>query len=344
MSPTDSQPSLKELVDNFYPGGCYGIRWQLGGGVLTQKEHYNPQWRIDGVKAKGLNGLYTERSQGYFFDIGQGVVGQVFAKQEPLFVPDLQALDMESVKDAVQSGNGTEFLRASLAKEFDLHSAIFLPVPDGVLEVGSLAHMTALPQYFAQYASTSTPPVADTLPAQPSLGEPTVQPPVFLQKLVEQLSSAACYGIEWTDQGGTLTYRSHFNPQWRTEGLRQRGLNAAYTTQSMGLTFERGEGLVGSAFASQSVLFTRDVQEVSPDEVKACMESGNGVAFRRADIARVFGIHSVLFLPSAHGVLEVGSSKTFDGLQSFLSERAAEEVSGMTAAPDILSALEVFTC
>jgi len=141
-----------------------------------------------------------------------------------------------------------------------------------------------------------------------------------------------------------LAYRSHFNPQWRTEGLRQRGLNAAYTTQSMGFTFEKGEGLVGSAFANQSVLFARDVQEVSPADVTACMQSGNGAAFLRADIARVFGIHSVLFLPSAHGVWEVGSSKTFDDLQAFLCERAAEEVSGMTAAADILSALEALTC
>merc|ERR1711920_848032 len=158
----------------------------LSDGLLTQKEHYNPQWRIDGVRVKGLNGLYTERSQGYYFDVGQGVVGKVFAKQEALFVSDLQALDMESVKDAMQSGNGTEFLRASLAKEFDLRSAVFLPVPDGVLEVGSLARMTALPQYFEQYVSTSTFLVADTQPAQQSLREPTEQPPVVLQKLVEE--------------------------------------------------------------------------------------------------------------------------------------------------------------
>merc|ERR1711920_444108 len=296
----------------------------LSDGLLTQKEHYNPQWRIDGVRVKGLNGLYTERSQGYYFDVGQGVVGKVFAKQEALFVSDLQALDMESVKDAMQSGNGTEFLRASLAKEFDLRSAFFLPVPDGVLEVGSLARMTALPQYFEQYVSTSTLPVADTQPAQQSLREPTEQPPVVLQKLVEELSSAGCYGIEWTDQGGILTHRSHFNPQWRIEGLRQRGIDAAYT--------------------SQSVLFIRDVQDVSPDDVKACMQSGDGAAFLRANIARVFGIHSVLLLPSAGGVLEVGSAKTFDDFQAFLSQPAAEAVSGTTAAADVLSALEALAC
>merc|ERR1711920_983598 len=191
-----------------------------------------------------------------------------------------------------------------------------------------------------QYVSTSTLPVADTQPAQQSLREPTEQPPVVLQKLVEELSSAGCYGIEWTDQGGILTHRSHFNPQWRIEGLRQRGISAAYTTQSMDLTFEKGEGLVGSAFASQSVLFVRDVQDVSPDDVMACMQSGNRAAFLRANIARVFGIHSVLLLPSAHGVLEVGSAQTFDDLQSFLSERAAEAVSGTTQTADVLSALE----
>lgn len=344
MSPASAQHSLKELVDNFYPGGCYGIEWQVSGGVLTQKEHYNPQWRIDAVRANGLTSLYTERSQGYFFDVGQGLVGKVFAKQEPFFVADLQELDTESVTDAMQSGNSTEFLRATLAKEFGIHSAIFLPVPTGVLEVGSVKFMTTLPPYFAQYAGTSTPPVADTLPAQPTLRMSTVPPPPFLQKLVEDLSSAGCYGIEWRDHGGILTYRSHFNPQWRIDGLRQEGLHAAFTTESMGFTFEKGEGLVGSAFANQSVLFTRDVQELTPDDVKVSMQSGNGAAFLRADVARKFGIHSVMFLPSAHGVLEVGSVKFFDDLQSFLSERAAEAVSGRTSAADILSVLEGLAC
>jgi hypothetical protein len=344
MSHVSTQTSLKELVNNFYPGGCYGIEWQLSGGVLTQKEHYNPQWRVDAFRAKGLTSLYTERSQGYFFDVGQGIVGKVFAKQEPLFVPDLQALDKESVMDALQGGNSTEFLRATLAKEFDLHSAIFLPLPTGVLEVGSVAFMTTLPPYFAQYAGTSTPPVADTLPALPTLRASTVPPPPFLQKLVDKLSSAGCYGIEWIDHDGILTYRSHFNPQWRIDGLRQEGLHAAFTTESMGFTFEKGEGLVGSAFANQSVLFTRDVQELSPEDVKASMQSGNGGAFLRVDVAQKFGIHSMMLLPSAHGVLEVGSVKTFDDLQSFLSERAAEAVSGKTAAADIMSVLEALAC
>jgi hypothetical protein len=344
MSSAKSQPSLKELVDNFYPGGCYGIEWQLSGGVLTHKEHFNPQWRIDAVRAKGLTSLYTELSQCYVFDVGQGLVGKAFAKQEPLFVPDVQALDTESVMDAMQGGNSTEFLRASLAKEFDLRSAFFLPVPHGVLEVGSLALMTALPPYFSQYGGHGLLPVADTLPARPTLRASTVLPPTFLQKLVEELSSAGCYGIEWTDHGGILTYRSHFNPQWRIDVLRQVGLSAAYTTESMSFTFEYGEGLVGSAFAKQSVLFTRDVQEVSPDDVKAAMQSGNGAAFQRADVAKKFGIHSVLLLPSAHGVLEVGSVKTFDNLQAFLSERAAEAVNGKTAAADILSVLEALAC
>merc|ERR1712190_432497 len=106
--------------------------------------------------------------------------------------------------------------------------------------------MTALPPYFAQYASASTPPVAHTLPGPRTLGVSTVQPPPFLQKLVEELSTAGCYGIEWMEDGGTLKHRSHFNPQWLIEGLRHQGLKGAYTTESTSITFKKGEGLVGT--------------------------------------------------------------------------------------------------
>jgi len=341
MAAAVCQHSLKDLVDNFTPGGCYGIEWEMSGGKLKYKTHYNPQWRVDGVNAKGLNGLYTESSKNHEFAVGQGLVGKVFAKQEVLFVNDLQVIDEESVKDSWLCGDGTAFLRAELAKEFDLHSAIFLPLPTGVLEVGSAAYVSSMPTYYAPYVGPATPPLA-TAPAAAETIEPSkLAPPPFLSKLVEELSSAGCYGIEWVCEGDVMKYRSHYNPQWRMEGIRQQGLKGAYTAKSVGYMFARGEGLVGKAFSEQAVLFVEDVQTVSQDEVKASMQTWiSGVGFLRADLAREFGIRSVLFLPSPDGVMEVGSIQTVEDLGTFLSEPAAKAISGKTEAAEILGALK----
>lgn len=335
------QQSLQDLVNNFTPGGCYGIEWEFREGKLTYKDHYNPQWRIDGVLAKGLNGLYTDGSRNYEFEVGEGLVGRTFAKQEVLFVKDLTVYDAESVKDCLQFGDTTEFKRAALAKEFDLHSAIFLPSQQGVLEVGSAAFVTSLPSYFAAYAGPTTPPVAD-VPSAEAAGDMhlSATPPPFLQKLVEEISCVGCYGIEWVVEGDGLVFRSSFNPQWRLEGLRQQGLNGAYTKQSVGFTFPVGEGVIGRTFSEQKMLFIKDVQVMTPEEIKASMQTGSNVAFLRADIAREYGIHSVLFLPSADCVWEVGSIQTVDSIEDFLAGKATRAIMEKEGAVDILRALQ----
>jgi len=348
------QHSLQDLVDNFTPGGCYAIEWECKEGMLKFKDHFNPQWRIDGVKAKGLDSLYTKRSQNFEFQAGEGLVGRAFAKQEVLFVKDLQEVDAESMKDSIQHGDTTPFKRADLAKEFDLHSAMFLPSQNGVLEVGSAAFLTSLPRFFASYAGPTTPPVAwpgsaclagkaavDMLP-------PPATPPPFLQKLVEEISCAGCYGIEWvldtTTPINRLVYRSAFNPQWRLEGIRQQGLKGTYTTKSIGVGFPAGEGVVGRTFAEQKLLFIKDVQAITPEEIMASLETGSNVAFLRSETAKEFGIRSVLFLPSATGVWEVGSIQVADSLEAFLKDgKAAQAISEKQGAAEILKSLQALT-
>merc|ERR1711933_591322 len=109
----------------------------------------------------------------------------------------------------------------------------------------------------------------------------------------------------------------------------------------MGLTFAIGEGVVGRTFAEQKMLFIKDLQEITPDEIKASMQTGSNVAFLRAEIAREFGIHSVLFLPSESGVWEVGSIQTVDSLETFLTAgKAAHAIWKKKGAAEILSALQ----
>uniref|UniRef100_A0A6U6IJF1 Uncharacterized protein n=1 Tax=Zooxanthella nutricula TaxID=1333877 RepID=A0A6U6IJF1_9DINO len=198
MSPADAQNSLRDLVEHFAPGGCYGIEWEVIGDVLKQRAHYSPQWWVDEIAAKGLDGLYTTGSSMYGFPIGQGLVGKTFAKQKALFVKDLQTLNEESVKDSQRYGDGTEFWRAQLAKDFDIHSAIFLPLPSGVLEIGSCAVMASMlilrgmpqllstPQYFVPFALESTAPVAAAPVVHEALDALATSPPPFLQNVVDE--------------------------------------------------------------------------------------------------------------------------------------------------------------
>jgi len=332
--------TLKDLVDNFTPGGCYAIEWRLSGDKLRQKSHYNPQWRIDGVKAKGLNGLYTEQSLKHEFSVGHGFVGRVFENQEVLFVEDLQNLHAEGIMDAMQFGDGTEFMRAGLAKEFDLHSAIFLPSPTGVLEIGSAAVVRSMPSYYAPYVSASTPPLAvtdaaDAAEREAGLGPTGLEPPMLLQKLVDDLTCGSCYGIEWVLSGGALKCRSHYNPAWRIEGVRSQGLKGLYTTKSIAYTFTVGEGLVGEAFAKQAVIFAKDLQSFRQEDMMPFKPE----AFQRADDAKEFGINSAAFLPSADGVIEIGSTQQVDSLQQLFTESTWAAIAGKTHAEDMLSAL-----
>uniref|UniRef100_A0A7S4R6K5 Transcription factor MYC/MYB N-terminal domain-containing protein n=1 Tax=Alexandrium monilatum TaxID=311494 RepID=A0A7S4R6K5_9DINO len=325
---------LQELVDNFTPGGCYGIEWVLSGDSLIHKSHYNPAWRIEGVRRQGLQGLYTTESTRFTFEVGQGFVGKVFEVQKPLFVGDVQAPDPEEVKDAMQSWKscyGSVFLRSELARKYGIRAAMFLPSKDGVREVGSVVKMTEVPRYFAPYHSSGMPPlaVAAGAPAGPDpKPESAAAPPAFLKPLVDEFTAGGCYAIVWAVQDDALVHQSHYNPGWRIEGVRKRGLGGLYTTESAAYTFAVGEGFVGKVFQAQEALFVRDLQEPDPEGVKDAIQSWGGAEFMRSSLAEKYGIRSALFIPSPSGVLEVGSSVVAPSAKEFFAEGAAEVLSG----------------
>merc|ERR1740123_1670678 len=129
-----------------------------------------------------------------------------------------------------------EFLRSDLAKDFGVHSAIFLPLPSGVLEVGSAAVLPSIPSYFASLIGQPVSIPETRLPKEAPAGSATACPPPFLEKLVE-LCSTACYGIQWVREGDVLKYGGCYNPQWRIEGVRRQGLKGLYTLSSKPWTF-----------------------------------------------------------------------------------------------------------
>jgi len=76
----------------------------------------------------------------------------------------------------------------------------------------------------------------------------------------------------------------------------------------------------------------------------ASLETGSNVAFLRSETAKEFGIRSVLFLPSATGVWEVGSIQVADSLEAFLKDgKAAQAISEKQGAAEILKSLQALT-
>jgi len=301
---------LQNFVDTFSSEVCYGIEWGISeSGRLECKSYFNPQWRIEAVKNKGLDGLYTAESSTYTFVPGQGMVGKTFETQEMTFCEDLQALTPDEIKDVVCHSDHKAFLRVDLAKKFGICSAVFMPTARGVLEVGSTQKVAALSELKGSFQRQATPPP-----------EPHS---AVLEQIVEN-AGGACYGIEWTlSRSGRLKCKSYYNPQWRVEAVRHNGLEGLYTTESSTATFLPGEGMVGKAFAKQQMLFSEDLQSLSSDDIMDAMACADHEVFLRADLAKKFGIHSAVFMPMANGVLEMGSTQQVANLSNLLSDAVA---------------------
>jgi potassium/sodium efflux P-type ATPase len=129
---------LKTFIGQFSDDVCCGIEWVLAdSGRLECRDYYNPSWRVEGVKQQGLENLFTTKSAQYTFAPGEGLVGKTFLNQKQLFVEDLQELGVGNMEKVVAATQSAAFLRANLAKHYGIHSAIFVPTTNGVLEAGS---------------------------------------------------------------------------------------------------------------------------------------------------------------------------------------------------------------
>jgi len=130
--------------------------------------------------------------------------------------------------------------------------------------------------------------------------------PPRLKMLVDG-SSGGCYGIEWVlAPSGRLVHNSAYEPQWRLDAPGSKG---AFAARSVTYTFMPGQGAVGEAFARKELLFLQEVQRLNRHL---------STPFQRADLAKEYGINSILFVPTADGVLEIGSTKKFANSDDFL--------------------------
>merc|ERR1712217_987346 len=79
-----------------------------------------------------------------------GLVGEAFDKQAVIFAKDLQSLKQDDIIMSMQTGSAVPFLRRDIAQEFGIHSAVFLPTPEGVLEVGSTEMVGSLDEFLSE--------------------------------------------------------------------------------------------------------------------------------------------------------------------------------------------------
>jgi hypothetical protein len=133
---------------------------------------------------------------------------------------------------------------------------------------------------------------------------------VELEQFIGQFSDVVCCGIEWVlADSGRLECRNYYNPSWRIEAVEKGGLENLFTSKSAQYTFAPGEGLVGKTFASQKKLFVEDLQELGVEDMKNVVALSDGAAFFRAGVAKEFGFHSAIFVPTPNGVLEAGTTQ-----------------------------------
>ncbi|CAE7625951.1 Kidins220 [Symbiodinium pilosum] len=304
---------------------CYGIEWQLTDGILVSKEVYNPAWRLEYAARAGLRRLFTKESTKYTFKPGEGLVGQVFEKQETTFVPDLQQLSAEDVRELMFAGAAFIFKRSGLAAECGIHSAVFVPTKTGVMEVGAMLEVSG-PDELISSALIKAIKEGGEIPAvKPKTVELPPCPP-WLQKVAES-SPESCYAIEWAmNDAGALAVNESYNPAWRVQYASQAGLPGLFTTSSKALTFGPGEGVVGHVFQDQKQLFIPDVQKSAADDIRDEMFSGNYTSFLRTDLAKTFNIRSAAFVPLKSGVLELGSMKELKDMTALLTESAMKAI------------------
>jgi hypothetical protein len=293
--------------------GCYGIEWMHADGKLSVGDVFNPEWRVESAKANGYKKLFTDASSRFSFQVGDGAIGKVFQDKKTIFAEDIQVLSQPAVANSILGG--IPFARTEIAKEFGIRSAAFVPSATGVIEIGSLQKYDSLSDFMdaalveAIEKGSAIPAGAlaggDSIPAE---GQPACPRAQRLQKLVEG-SNGASFAIEWVVQDdGILTFGSFFNPKWRVQEVKAKGIKDLYTSKSAGYNFPPSEGFVGKVFASQKAAFVPDLQHISESDVLNSL-TGPAVDFLRADLAKEFGIISTIFIPVPTGVIEIGATR-----------------------------------
>jgi len=212
-------PRVREIVRN--AGLEYGLEWELRrDGGLQVRGRFDKH--APSLKEDKMTRTYAMESYNMILSSHGGHrIGKVWESGEVAFIPDVQQLTPE------------EYPRAPLAKEFGIRSLIFLPVPGGILELGT----------------------TELLPAMPMI---CTDP---LQQLCNKVGAA--YGVVWSDVAGALSVVEHCvvagsdREGWSNFALRSYSKRVAV-----------GQGLIGKAYQDRASRLVMDVRAM-PEETSA---------------------------------------------------------------------------
>jgi len=173
----------------------------------------------------------------------------------------------------------SQFPRAGAAQEFGVVGLAAVSWKGGVLEFGSTERWTDRPKVRIDMAAR-------------------------LKAVCS--SSGAVYALFW-EEGlfceDTLTVLEHYHPLERVIGLRaQRGDDETFATRSRGFSLCKGQGLVGRVFATGGHELVSDAGKLTTER------------FTRAQHAKEFGIRSIACVSIGGGVLEFGTTETWEKL------------------------------
>jgi hypothetical protein len=151
-------------------GAGYALYWRLVGDTASVSGDYISLACKEALEGSGKTWSYSEGSKALMLDAsGDGPVARVHRIGAPIYIQD--------------AGSEDKMKRKDLAKDNDIKSVVFIPVPGGVME----------------YGTTTDPSTADWNGVEDACR--TMIPKAELTKAFE---SGATHAIFWTQKGGAF--------------------------------------------------------------------------------------------------------------------------------------------
>lgn len=198
-----------------------------------------------------------------------------------------------------------DYVRQDLASYFGIRSVAMVPFSNGVLEFGTHRLWQVAPNWDSRVLRASR--------KMSSMGASLPRFDASQEKLLEVIRTTnAAYGIFWVHYKAVDELKCSFFA----------ALDGKLMRKSVAYTFERNKDEVGQCYVSQKMRFVRDASALDAD------------AFRRKSLAAYHGVHSIVFLPFENGILEIGTTATweapppFDKLNGSRPARAVGEEDG----------------
>lgn len=283
-------------------GADYVLFWSASHGQLTVANSYTSPDYAQAIRdRRGDNENFVTRSRAFVYRPGEGCIGRVF-----------QSRGVELVRDASVRPDRV-FMRATVARRFDIQSVRCILFDGGVLEYGSTDYwfegLEATPDII-KLPRQVQPNSFQVMPNQHFSSSETwvriqrIGPPPTGDALSAMLKtrchdSGADFALYWVESHGRLSVVGHYDsPRHAAAARAARGDEDTFASKSFELAapLSPGECAPGRVYHSRGEELIREAVSV-PKKL-----------FARVDLAREFGIQTIKCIFLLGGVLECGGT------------------------------------